>query len=256
MYIYENKYIYKINKFRITNKRKHIILVWDWLNSLVWLSDCTHFSANDMIHPCVWLPWCLGDLLSRSKKKAFSHLPALHGQPTTLASLKAFPRLRCHVRDNQGRWRWWGSLLTELSGLDLGQVRVVEMPDLLSWGDSNLALKDLLIYIFFTLFYVWGCFATCVSRYHMHTWCPQRSEEITGSPGTGGDRECEASHGCWNLKPISLDQPMLLTTELYLQLQRRSFYGEEKGSTSIGRGRREPQDKNSNIQRCICVWKC
>lgn len=43
-------------------------------------------------------------------------------------------------------------------------------------------------------------FPTYVSVDHMCAWCPQRSEESVGSPGTGvmgSYKSCKAPCGCW-----------------------------------------------------------
>lgn len=58
----------------------------------------------------------------------------------------------------------------------------------------------------------------CISVYHMHAWCPQRSEEGIRSPGTGVPDNCELPCGCWDLNLGSLEEkPVLLAAEPPLQ---------------------------------------
>lgn len=52
---------------------------------------------------------------------------------------------------------------------------------------------------------------TCVSVYPMYSWCLQRSEEDTGSSGTGSKDGCKSPRGCWEPGPLR-EHPLLLTT--------------------------------------------
>lgn len=59
---------------------------------------------------------------------------------------------------------------------------------------------------------------TCMYVYHMNAWCPWRSKEGTGSPGTGVINGYEPPYWCWELKPSPLqEQHVLLIAEPSLQ---------------------------------------
>lgn len=54
---------------------------------------------------------------------------------------------------------------------------------------------------------------------HAHAWCPQKSEDGIGSPGTGAMDGHEAPCKCSELNPTPLEkQQMFSTTEQSLQL--------------------------------------
>lgn len=60
---------------------------------------------------------------------------------------------------------------------------------------------------------------TYVSVDHMCAWCPQRSEESVGSPGTGvmsSYKSCKAPCGCWEPDLGLLQEQVLMTAELAL----------------------------------------
>jgi hypothetical protein len=60
---------------------------------------------------------------------------------------------------------------------------------------SHYSVQDFLIHVllsgssfsnmYLLLFYVYECFATCMSMYHLCVWCPRWPAEGVGSPGTG-----------------------------------------------------------------------
>lgn len=66
------------------------------------------------------------------------------------------------------------------------------------------------------IFICFMCVSTCphnISIYHMCAWCPGRSGEVTGSPGTGVMYGCE----CREVSLGSLqEQQLLLTLETSL----------------------------------------
>jgi E3 ubiquitin-protein ligase NEDD4 len=53
-----------------------------------------------------------------------------------------------------------------------------------------------------------------MSVYHVHAWCPQKSEKAIRSPGTVVTDCCELPCGCWKSNPGPVEeQPVLLTSE-------------------------------------------
>lgn len=70
----------------------------------------------------------------------------------------------------------------------------------------------------------------CVYVYHVHAWCPWRSEGGIRS-GTGVGDGCKPPHGCWdsNLGLLE-DQPVCLTTELSTPLLPNSCCSPTKSS--------------------------
>lgn len=57
----------------------------------------------------------------------------------------------------------------------------------------------------------------CISVYHMHAWCPQRSEEGIRSPGTEVMDGCGPPYRYGEINPDPLQgQHVLLTAEPYL----------------------------------------
>lgn len=53
---------------------------------------------------------------------------------------------------------------------------------------------------------MYGVLPMCVRVYHVHVYCPRRSEEGIGSPGTGITDRCTLPSGCWELKLGSLGE--------------------------------------------------
>ena len=56
---------------------------------------------------------------------------------------------------------------------------------------------------------MYGLLPTCVPVYHVHVYCPGRSEEGIGSPGTGITDRCTLPSGCWELKLDSLGEEIV-----------------------------------------------
>lgn len=56
-----------------------------------------------------------------------------------------------------------------------------------------------------------GALSACMSVYHLHAWCPWRSEEGVRVPGTGV-ADCEPPCRCWELN----SSPNLLAVSLVL----------------------------------------
>lgn len=56
---------------------------------------------------------------------------------------------------------------------------------------------------FYLKFIYTSILPACVYTYHVHCWCPQRSEESVRSPRLGVTGDCELIHWCWdsNLGP-------------------------------------------------------
>lgn len=64
----------------------------------------------------------------------------------------------------------------------------------------------------------------CMSVYHVHIWCPRRSEEVIRSLGTGANDCCELPCGYWAPNPGLLEvKPVLSTTNPSLQPQYLNF---------------------------------
>lgn len=71
-----------------------------------------------------------------------------------------------------------------------------------------LLLLLLLLLDFYFQIYLVYCF-TCINVlpvymwvYRVHAWCPQRSENGVGSPGTKVTDSCEVPYGCWELTHV------------------------------------------------------
>lgn len=58
-----------------------------------------------------------------------------------------------------------------------------------------------------------GVLPICMSVFHIHDWCPQRSQESIRSPETGVSGSCEPSCWCWVLDPGLKELQVLLTSE-------------------------------------------
>ena len=66
------------------------------------------------------------------------------------------------------------------------------------YNDSYLTRLRLCILFYSILSRAFWCFAyVCVSVYHLCAWCPQRPEEVIGSPGYRVTDGRESPHGCW-----------------------------------------------------------
>lgn len=62
--------------------------------------------------------------------------------------------------------------------------------------------------------------AFCLYVHPTHAWCPQRSEENTGSPVTVVTEGNKPSRGCWGWNPGPLqERRVLLTSQPFLQPQ-------------------------------------
>lgn len=66
----------------------------------------------------------------------------------------------------------------------------------------------------FVLLYMSGYFVCKYVYVPYHAWCPQRSEEGVGAPGTITD-DCELPYQCWdsNLAPLE-KLPVILTSRV------------------------------------------
>lgn len=68
------------------------------------------------------------------------------------------------------------------------------------------------------LLYMYECFPSCVSVYHLHAWCSKRPEEGIVFPGTEITDSCEQPCGCWQSNPDPPEeQPVLLTADSFFQ---------------------------------------
>ena len=55
--------------------------------------------------------------------------------------------------------------------------------------------------------------------HHIYTWYPRRLEEGIRAPGTGVTGGCESPHKCQEANPGSLQEHVLLTSELFSSAQ-------------------------------------
>ena len=94
----------------------------------------------------------------------------------------------------------------------------LHMPDSIFRWKANSCMLFFYFLFWFIYFYLYWALYVCVPVYHMHVWCLHRSEEGTGSPGTGvmNDRELPCRSWELNLGPLK-DQSKLLTSEPPLQ---------------------------------------